>query len=368
MRCLRVSSPAVTTPLPASARLAWWGTSWLRGHVVTDLVVDAVLDDDATHAVAGLPGSSGTETLVSALGLSAYGGRLGARRGLPGRGRPGGPGGPGRRSTPMRSRWARRCSSATSGVGLVPHRTGAAITWVVQPAQRRQLPDVGDADRALRSALVTAADDLARLDVARWNPEIADRLMNLRHLDGGRPRPLGCPARCVGPGRPWPPGAGHCGAGSRGRRRRDVGVRDRPAARRPGAAGAGRTTCSHRRLLARGLATGLSSGRGPDPELVAGRVGEVEAATAGEVVRSLDHLSPGRADRSDGRVEIVGVEQDQRAAADGLAGCVETADLTVAALPPDAGVVGSVVVERPPEGLLVERARRPIVLPTLSST
>lgn len=40
------------------------------------------------------------------------------------------------------------------------------------------------------------ADDLARLDVARWRPELADRLSNLRH----RPwlaAPEGVPARCV---------------------------------------------------------------------------------------------------------------------------------------------------------------------------
>ena len=43
----------MSTTLPASARLAWWGTAWLRGHVVTDLLIDAVLDGDATHAVAG---------------------------------------------------------------------------------------------------------------------------------------------------------------------------------------------------------------------------------------------------------------------------------------------------------------------------
>ena len=39
------------SPLPASVRLAWWGTAWLRGHVVTDLLIDAVVDQDATHLV-----------------------------------------------------------------------------------------------------------------------------------------------------------------------------------------------------------------------------------------------------------------------------------------------------------------------------
>jgi hypothetical protein len=68
--------------------------------------------------------------------------------------------------------------------------------WQVLPAARRQLPDVGEADRALRSTLLEAAADLARLDVARWRPEVADALMDLRH----RPAvdaPPGVPTRCV---------------------------------------------------------------------------------------------------------------------------------------------------------------------------
>jgi hypothetical protein len=55
---------------------------------------------------------------------------------------------------------------------------------------------VGEADRALRAALPEAADTLAALEVARWRPEVADRLMNLRH----RPRmvaPAGVPPRCA---------------------------------------------------------------------------------------------------------------------------------------------------------------------------
>ena len=90
--------------------------------------------------------------------------------------------------------------------GLVPARVGAALTWSVMAAERRQLPDVGEADRALRAALPEAADALAALDVARWRPEVADRLMNLRH----RPRPPHHPA-CrhaawsspSGAARPW---------------------------------------------------------------------------------------------------------------------------------------------------------------------
>ena len=78
----------MSSRLPASCRLAWWGTSWLRGLAVTDLVVDAVLGGDATHAVAGLAGAglagdSGTDTLVVALGRLRTAGAIGFGAALP---------------------------------------------------------------------------------------------------------------------------------------------------------------------------------------------------------------------------------------------------------------------------------------------
>ena len=45
----------MTTALPAAARLAWWGTAWLRGQVVTDLLLDAVSGDEASVYKARLP-------------------------------------------------------------------------------------------------------------------------------------------------------------------------------------------------------------------------------------------------------------------------------------------------------------------------
>ena len=181
--------------LPASCRLAWWGTAWLRGHVVTDFLVDAVLDGDATHAVAGLPGSDVTETLVVALGRLRAAGATSFGAALPAEGDPVGLGGPGAFNTAALEA-GEAVVVAGADLGLVPRRTGAALTWSVLPAQRRQLPDVGEADRALRSTLLEAADGLARLEVARWRPEVADRLMNLRRR-GAVPAPEGVPARCV---------------------------------------------------------------------------------------------------------------------------------------------------------------------------
>jgi hypothetical protein len=193
-----VSAPS---PLPAATRLAWWGTAWLRGHVVADLVIDAVIDADATHVVTGLAelGLGGEEHAAEGLmsGLArvrAEGARtFGAA--YPADGDPVGLGGPaGFNAAALEAGAAGVVPDA--GVGLVPVRVGAAVTWHAYRAERRPLADVGEADGGLREVLLQVAEDLARLDVARWRPEVADRLSNLRR----RPRlvaPDGVPARCV---------------------------------------------------------------------------------------------------------------------------------------------------------------------------
>lgn len=187
--------------LPASVRLAWWGTAWLRGHVVADLLIDAVVGEDATHLVAH-PGAD-PEPLMTGLGrLRAQGAdALGAA--LPTDGDPVGLGGPAAFNAAALEVGEAAVALDAAGfavAGLVPDRVGAAVTWSVMAAERRQLPDVGEADRALRSALPEAADALAALDVARWQPEVADQLMaelsRVRHR-APLTAPPGVPPRCV---------------------------------------------------------------------------------------------------------------------------------------------------------------------------
>lgn len=181
-----------------SATLAWWATAWLRGHAAPDLVLDAVIGheaDDATHAVADVPGEDGTSTLFGALAALRRAGATSFGLALPVPGDPVGLGGP-----PEFNAAALEAGQgvvvAGCEVGLVPARVGAAVVWTASPAHRRMLPDIGEADRGLRSALLASADALAALDVARWRPEVADELMNLRH-----PHPVagppGVPPRCL---------------------------------------------------------------------------------------------------------------------------------------------------------------------------
>jgi hypothetical protein len=180
----------VSLVLPLSARLAWWLTAWLRGHEVTDHVLDAITDGDLGHVVEGL--DAGT-TLLDLLFEARRSGAAGAGLALPVEGDPLGLGGP------------RTLNEAALDAGealvigtwaAVPEIVGEVAHWRIRPAEPRQLPDVGEADRGLRSTLVDTAGLLAELDVARWRPEAADQLMNLRH----RPvlaAPAGTPPRCV---------------------------------------------------------------------------------------------------------------------------------------------------------------------------
>lgn len=189
----------VTLDLPDSARLAWWLTAWLRGTASPDDALTVVLGDDAAHQVVGLdPAEQEPSGLVAAVGaLRRLGadGATGVGLALPAPGSPLGLGGPAAFSAA-----ALEVEEAVvvpgAATGLVPERTGRAVLWRAYAAQRRQLPDVGEADRGLRAAMAGAVSRLVELDVARWRPEVADTLMNLRHHTPP-PAPPGTPARCV---------------------------------------------------------------------------------------------------------------------------------------------------------------------------
>ena len=180
--------------LPLSARLAWWLTAWLRGTEVTDHVLDAVTDGDLAHVVADL--SEGT-AMLDLLLEARRSGATGAGLALPAEGDLVGLGGPRDfNDAAIEAGEAVVIGAVASSWAVVPEVLGEVCHWRVFAAAPRQLPDVGEADRTLRQALLDSANLLADLDVARWRPEVADRLMNL----GQRPTleaPLGTPPRCA---------------------------------------------------------------------------------------------------------------------------------------------------------------------------
>ena len=66
-------------------------------------------------------------------------------------------------------------------LGLVPGLDARTVVWRARPAEPVPVLDRAEEGRQLRQALVTTTAELTRLDVASWQPEIPDLLMNVRH-------------------------------------------------------------------------------------------------------------------------------------------------------------------------------------------
>jgi hypothetical protein len=165
-------------PVPLAARTACWLNAWLAGREPADDVIGGVSAAGAVEfsLETGAPP-------ISAAFLLGELRRLGASRvtaALPIPGHPIGLGGPA-----AFNQDALEVGEAIVihgvGIGLVPTRVGSSVRWhgsvATEPAY---LPDVGTADRELRDAFRDATERLMTLDVASWNPDIADAVLNLR--------------------------------------------------------------------------------------------------------------------------------------------------------------------------------------------
>jgi hypothetical protein len=167
----------VPTHLPLCAETAWWLTGWLRGHIPSDDLLD------------GVPVSLDLAADLRASGATSVG------LALPAPGDPLGLGGP--PDFNLAAQTAGEAMVSDSDVGLVPGEIHEGyVRWDRFVAVRRQVPDLGEADRGLRGQVLETSHRLAELDVARWRPEIADEVMAL-----GRPMdidpPPGVPPRCA---------------------------------------------------------------------------------------------------------------------------------------------------------------------------
>jgi len=176
-----------------SGRVAWWGTAWLRGDAAPDDVIDAFHLGELPHTVSGLDEEAGP--LLGGLAALRQRGATAFGAAFPIEGDPVGLGGPVAFNAAALDA-GEAVVAVDAGTGLVPVRVGPTYQWAALDAGRRQLPDVGEADRGLRAALLEAADLLAGLDVASWRPEVADELLNLRRVRA-LPAAPGVPARCV---------------------------------------------------------------------------------------------------------------------------------------------------------------------------
>jgi hypothetical protein len=176
--------PSVLTT-SASVRFTVWTNAMLTGACDPDTAAQRILGDDVGHHVAGLAGHPEPATLPVALNLLRAAGAKAAHLALPVPGDPIGLAGP-----PPFNEAALETGEAVvltgAELGLVPAYVGPAVQWRVMPATSPLPTDFGEADRGLRLALIEAADSLADLEVAKWNPEIADALIDIRRIGSGR--------------------------------------------------------------------------------------------------------------------------------------------------------------------------------------
>ncbi len=184
--CRRSGILAGVLTSTAAVRFAVWSNAMLRSTCDPDTAARNIVGSDVGHHVAGLPSHPDPATLPVALNLLRRAGGTGAHLALPVPGNPIGLAGP-----PSFNEAALDAGEAVviagttldgAAIGLVPLPVGPAVQWQAYPANQPPPADLGEADRELRTALVDAAETLAALDVARWNPEIADELIDIRRI------------------------------------------------------------------------------------------------------------------------------------------------------------------------------------------
>jgi hypothetical protein len=178
-----------------SGRLVSWVRAWRAGLVPFDDVVAAVQGDDEDHEVTDVGGQAHPVPLRSALPALSDVDPSAVRLVLPAAGDPRGLPGPGAFTT---AALAAGEAAVCGGTGLVPavqrHVSGSgdvwhSVLWHVVPLPavpvQGEVLTLAEAEHDLLEALRTSTDALRDLDVARWRPELADALADLRR-NGGR--------------------------------------------------------------------------------------------------------------------------------------------------------------------------------------
>jgi hypothetical protein len=169
--------------LPVSGLVAGWLSACLAGRSHPEEMLHA-LGEDTLHLVAGV--DEAVLSLVLAIGALRRRGATAAALALPVPGDLAGLAGP----PEFNDRVLEEGEAVLvlgAGLGLVPEFGDDVVTWHAVPAERPRPVDPQEAGATLRTTLVEATHRLVELDVARWQPEIADALSNLQHRS---PAPL----------------------------------------------------------------------------------------------------------------------------------------------------------------------------------
>jgi hypothetical protein len=174
----------------AAVRFAVWTNAMLCAACDPDTAARNIVGNDVGHHVTGLPAHPEPATLPVALNLLRRAGGRWVHLALPVPGNPVGLAGPPSFNEAALDAGEAVVVAGTSldgaAVGLVPLHVGPTVQWQALPAYSPPVTDLGEADRELRVALIEAAQALAALDVARWKPEIADELIDIRRIGTGR--------------------------------------------------------------------------------------------------------------------------------------------------------------------------------------
>ena len=165
-RVSRLPSPG----LPASALLCAWLEAVRTGLAGPDDLEETVRGDDPRHLVAGVAGAIELRELPKTL-------RAAPRLALPVPGDPLGLGGP-----PEFNLAALESGEAVvlGDIGLVPELDARTVLWRAYDVGPTPYVDERETAIELRTALLEVTGRLVQLDVASWQPEIPDLLMNLR--------------------------------------------------------------------------------------------------------------------------------------------------------------------------------------------
>ncbi len=174
--------------LPVSAVLATWLDAACTGQVRPEEFADVVRGDDPRHLVSGLPER---EVLELHELPEVVAGRVSLA--LPAPGDMVGLGGPA--SFNVAATDAGEAVVAGS-FGLVPEVDARTVVWRAYPADRVPWVDERETAADLKVALADVTRRLVDLDVAAWQPDIPDLLLNLRHRPP-LPLPPGYDARRV---------------------------------------------------------------------------------------------------------------------------------------------------------------------------
>ncbi|GAB2465917.1 hypothetical protein [Xylanimonas ulmi] len=202
--------PANPTALPRSVVLALWLQA---AQAAPGVVVRCVQGDDEPHTVTGLPGAEARDAGLKQL-VEAW--STGPREVVALQPSPGDPAGVPAAATQAATD-AGECLAVATPHGswvVVPQVTtfgsalepGHLVQWRVldvppwSTAVAGALGSLAEAERELRTALITATDALDQLDVARWRDDAADAIEAVRRtstdawpvppLDGRRARVL----------------------------------------------------------------------------------------------------------------------------------------------------------------------------------